>query len=103
MSTQGEGNPSQRHFIDGLEEDDQELDDACDTVHYGILQGSRVLPNNALPSPSPSLARSGCAASGSTTLLEPVVTTEFLILELACSLPQAFAPHRSQVYRSYNI
>ena len=36
---------SQRLFLAGREEEenDQELDDASDTAHYGIVQGSRVL------------------------------------------------------------
>ena len=61
MSVQGEGNPSQWLFIAGQEEDDQELNDACDTEHYGILQVSRVLlvlPDDTLPWSSPSTARS---------------------------------------------
>ncbi|XP_066374276.1 polyubiquitin-like [Miscanthus floridulus] len=53
---------SQRLFLAGREEeeeDGQELDDARDTAHYGIVQGSRVvlvLPDDAPPSPSPSPA-----------------------------------------------
>ncbi|CAD6335795.1 unnamed protein product [Miscanthus lutarioriparius] len=53
---------SQRLFLAGPEEEeenDQELDDARDTAHYGIVQGTRVLlvlPDDAPPSPSPSPA-----------------------------------------------
>jgi ubiquitin C len=58
---------SQRLFLAGREgeEDDQELDDARDTAHYGIVQGSRVvlvLPDDAPPSSSPSTSPAPAAA-----------------------------------------
>jgi ubiquitin C len=47
---------SQQLFLVGREEDDQELDDARDTAHYGILQGSCVSsssPTTRRPRPCP--------------------------------------------------
>lgn len=50
---------SQRFFLAGQEDDGLELDDARDTAHYGIVQGSRVLlllRDDAPPSASPAPA-----------------------------------------------
>ncbi|KAG0515708.1 hypothetical protein BDA96_10G301700 [Sorghum bicolor] len=76
---------SQRLFLAGREgkaaeeDDQQELDDARDTAHYGIVEGSRVvlvLPDDA-PPPSPSPSPS--PASGNAAVVRVAVSAPEII------------------------